>query len=69
MEIFILLALSLTVESSSLNIRPVFETKTFNSPLVQLVERWTVNPYVASSSLARGATFDLHIPMNVLNQN
>ncbi|SQD77901.1 protein of unknown function [Moritella yayanosii] len=22
-----------------------------------MVERWTVNPYVASSSLARGATF------------
>ncbi|SQD77900.1 protein of unknown function [Moritella yayanosii] len=49
--------LSLTVESSNLNIRPVFETKTSNSPLVQLVERWTVNPYVASSSLARGAIF------------
>ena len=35
--------------------RPDVETS--NSPLVQLVERRTVNPYVASSSLARGATF------------
>ena len=26
-----------------------------NSPIVQLVERWTVNPYVAGSSPARGA--------------
>lgn len=25
------------------------------SPIVQLVERWTVNPYVAGSSPARGA--------------
>ena len=25
------------------------------SPVVQLVERWTVNPYVAGSSPARGA--------------
>ena len=36
--------------------RPDVETS--NSPLVQLVERRTVNPYVASSSLARGATFE-----------
>ena len=27
------------------------------SPVVQLVERWTVNPYVAGSSPARGANF------------
>ncbi len=30
-----------------------------NSPLVQLVERRTVNPYVAGSSPAGGATLQL----------
>ena len=29
------------------------------SPVVQLVERWTVNPYVAGSSPARGANLRL----------
>ena len=36
-------------------ILPAF--KQSNSPLVQSVERRTVNPYVASSSLAGGAKF------------
>ncbi len=27
------------------------------SPIVQSVERWTVNPYVAGSSPARGAIY------------
>ena len=45
--------------------RPDVETS--NSPLVQLVERRTVNPYVASSSLARGAIFKNFILYEVLN--
>ena len=44
--------------------RPDFETS--NSPLVQLVERRTVNPYVASSSLARGAILKSFILYEVL---
>ncbi len=32
-----------------------YGSRSLNSPIVQLVERWTVNPYVAGSSPARGA--------------
>ena len=35
------------------------------SPVVQLVERWTVNPYVAGSSPARGATFVLFLSLGL----
>ena len=32
-----------------------YRSRRLYSPIVQLVERWTVNPYVAGSSPARGA--------------
>ena len=57
----ILPVLILTLVATPLNIRSVLETKTIYSPLVQSVERWTVNPYVASSSLAGGANLTVFV--------
>ena len=49
----IICGLMLTVRNPVDTIRRVFR----DSPLVQSVERRTVNPYVAGSSPAGGATF------------
>ena len=38
--------------------------RSYASPIVQPVERWTVNPYVAGSNPARGANYD--IPLGLI---
>jgi hypothetical protein len=42
------------------NLVTLINVKKNNSSLAQLVEQRTVNPFVASSSLARGATFSYY---------
>lgn len=53
----------LTVSHAVFNMRSVFTDN--NSPIVQLVERRTVNPYVAGSSPAWGAIVLISIPFFV----